>query len=71
MAHPMTTSQESRILALLQRGRCLSAIDCLRLIGCFRLAARVWHLRCQGHDIRARYVTSKGKRYAVYYLAAT
>ncbi len=66
-------TQRERVLALLKAGRCLSAIDALRLVGTNRLAARVFELREAGHDIRRRLVRVRTRdghaRIAIYYLA--
>lgn len=54
MAHlknSVTASQGARILAYLQAGNPLTAIQALDLFGCNRLAARVGDLRNEGHNI--------------------
>ena len=62
------------VLAHLKRGRVLSAIDALRIIGTARLAARVWDLRIKGWDIQTRRVRVRTRAghasIAVYYLPA-
>jgi len=44
-------TQYDRILEMLEAGESLTALDALREIGCFRLAARIGELREDGHDI--------------------
>ena len=63
-------TQNERVLELLQAGRCLSALDGMRLAGTARLAARVHDLRLRGWPVDTRLVTVRGKwgraRIAVY-----
>lgn len=65
----ITASQTARILAHLQSGKTLTPLQALRRFGCFRLGARVWDLKRDGHDIRSRLVEIDGKRVARYQLA--
>ena len=44
-------SQNKRILNYLKRGHRMTPMDALELFGCFRLAARVYDLRQEGHNI--------------------
>lgn len=44
-------AQSARILAHLQTGKAITAIEALRNFGCFRLAARIYDLRKEGHSI--------------------
>ena len=64
-------SQCSKILAYLKRGLAITAIEALKLFGCFRLSARIHDLRHkQGYDIiTERVLTSSGKYVAQYRLA--
>lgn len=62
------TSQNDAILdALRQRGS-LTPLEALQDFGCFRLAARIWELRLEGHLIECRWEKRGGKRYARYVL---
>jgi len=62
-------TQAGKILAYLQAGNRLTALEALQQFGCFRLAARIHELRNQGWQIAERMVeTSSGKRVAEYYL---
>ncbi len=45
----MTQSEE--ILTALKSGRALTPIDALEDFGCFRLGARIWDLKKDGHNI--------------------
>ena len=60
--------QCSRILAHLKTGATLTPIDALEKFGCFRLGARIWDLKKEGHDIRTRMIDINGKRVARYLL---
>ncbi len=62
-------TQAGKILAYLQSGHALTALEALRRFGCFRLAARIHELRRDGWQIAERMVeTANGKRVAEYYL---
>jgi hypothetical protein len=61
-------SQSQKILHWLRKGRKLTAIQALRMFGCFRLSARIKDLRNADWMISARMVTKNGKRYAEYSL---
>jgi hypothetical protein len=63
-------NQKARLLALLRyRGeQGVTPLDALNELGCFRLAARVWDLRLEGHLIVNEEIKVQGKRYARYVL---
>ena len=63
-----TQTQSDMILAALNGGRSLTAIDALNEFGCFRLAARVADLRGLGHQIETEFIEHDGKRFASYSL---
>jgi len=44
-------TQCERILSILESGESITAIDALRELGCFRLAARISDLKNDGHNI--------------------
>ena len=71
-SHPVKTEghdQNARILAHLQAGRTLTALEALEWFKCFRLASRVCDLRKAGHDVHKRTIkTNSGKSVAEYYL---
>lgn len=68
--HATSQSQNKQILAYLQAGNALTAIDALRLFGCFRLTSRIFDLTQLGVVIERRYITaSNGKRVMEYKLA--
>jgi hypothetical protein len=62
-------SQNDAILHALKFGRKLTPMAALRLFGCFRLAARIYELRKQGHLIIADSIEVNGKRFRCYWLA--
>jgi hypothetical protein len=60
-------TQAGKILAYLQAGYAITALDALQRFGCFRLAARIHELRREGWQITERMVeTANGKRVAEY-----
>jgi hypothetical protein len=62
-------TQAGKILAYLQAGNRITALEALQQFGCFRLAARIHELRNQGWQIAERMVeTSSGKRVAEYFI---
>ena len=61
-------AQSAGILRTLESGGRLTAIDALGRFGCFRLSARIYDLRKQGHEIEADTVEINGKHVAQYYL---
>ena len=62
-------TQEEQILKHLQIIGSLTPLEALNLYGCFRLGARIWELRNQGHDIKMELVQHGKKHYAKYTLA--
>ena len=64
----MRQSQEQRIIGYLATGRTLTPLKALRNFGCFRLGARIYGLRQQGHDITSRLVAIGDKKVAEYRL---
>jgi hypothetical protein len=62
-------SQNKRILNYLKRGHRMTPMDALELFGCFRLAARVYDLRQEGHNISKQIIElSNGVNVAEYSL---
>lgn len=66
-----TTAQSARILAYLRAGYSLNPLDALNRFGCFRLGARVWDLRREGHAIESKMVERNGKRFSEYWISGT
>jgi hypothetical protein len=62
----MTDTQTTAILTALREGAELTPLDALRRFGCFRLGARIWDLRHQGHSITSRWVEVNGARVKAY-----
>jgi hypothetical protein len=61
--------QADAILAALQQGTALTALDAIKYFGCMRLGARVYDLKKQGYQIKSQMVTvPSGKRVAQYSL---
>ena len=52
----------------MQTHESITALDALKLCGCFRLAAIIWLLREDGYDIETRLVGEGSKKYAEYRL---
>lgn len=65
------SDQGSRILDYLKAGNRITPIESLNLFGCFRLGARIWDLKKQGHNIESTMVKlNNGKRVASYRLVS-
>ena len=62
-------AQADRILDYLATGRRINPMVALKRFGSFRLGARIWDLKHDGHDIRAERVKRRGKTFAEYWLA--
>lgn len=62
-------TQNRQILAHLQSGKRLTGLDALSLFGCFRLGARIYDLKQDGHAINSRSIsTENGKRVSEYWI---
>lgn len=62
-------TQAAQILAHLKAGKAITPLDALSQFQCFRLGARIYDLRSEGHDIAKRMVeTPSGKKVAEYSL---
>lgn len=61
-------SQSAHILAYLREGHSLTPLEALNRFDCFRLGARIWDLKREGHDILTEMVEVNGKRVASYRL---
>ena len=62
-------SQTQRILRHLKKGRPITPLEALQRFGCFRLGARIWELRRDGHRIERQMVRRNGKHWARYVMA--
>jgi hypothetical protein len=60
-------TQNEMVLRHLKRAT-LDPLTALERYGVFRLGARVWELKREGHDIRSRLVEQNGKKFARYLL---
>ena len=66
-------TDKERILKHLQENGSITPLEALERYGCYRLGARVWDLRHDGHDIATEIVEGKDRngdpmRYAKYTL---
>ena len=62
-------TQEKMILAYLQYGKRITALEALNLFGCFRLASRINDIRNKGIEIKSEYITlENGKRVKQYWI---
>jgi hypothetical protein len=62
-------SQNKLILAYLQYGKSLTALEALEIFGCFRLASRISDIKSQGIEIKSEYITLwNGKRVKRYWI---
>ena len=59
-------TQDQQILDYLKSGKTLTPLVALEKFGCFRLSARIFNLREEGHAIITKNVTRKGKTFAEY-----
>ena len=59
-------SQNSKILAHLKEGKSITPIGALNKFGCFRLSARIYNLKNDGHKIDCKMITKQGKQFASY-----
>ena len=65
----MTETQTAQILAHLKTGRSITPLDALDWFGCFRLGARIYDLKQDGHPIYREMVeVAPRKRVASYTL---
>jgi hypothetical protein len=63
-------SQSAQILAHLREGNAITPLEALNRFGCFRLGARIWDLKREGHEIHTEMVEiGSDKRVARYRLA--
>ena len=66
----MSETQNQQILEHLKKGLTITPLLALNLFGCFRLSARIYDLKQDGHDIIKRTITSDhgDKHFAEYTL---
>ena len=63
----MPMNQNDMILVALKNGERITPLTALENFGCFRLSARIWDLRNEGHPIKTKHVSTKqGKVIAEY-----
>tara|TARA_R100000152_G_C6778887_1_gene209972 strand:+ start:1237 stop:1440 length:204 start_codon:yes stop_codon:yes gene_type:complete len=61
-------TQNEMILVALKNGEKVTPLSALQHFGCFRLSARIWDLRNEGHPISKKTIsTPQGKTIAEYY----
>ena len=61
-------TQHEKVLYDLLEGRTITPLDALNKYGCFRLAAVIFDLKAEGHDIATKMVSNGKKRFAEYKL---
>jgi hypothetical protein len=61
-------TQNTQILNYLREGYAITPMEALNQFGCFRLGARIYDLKRQGHPIQSVRVTSNGKTFSQYFL---
>ena len=54
-------TQKEMVLKYMKQGYKITALDALRDIGCFRLAARINELRNEGHKIKSKQISRLGR----------
>jgi hypothetical protein len=64
------TSQNDKIIKHLKMGKTISPLEAMGVLGVYRLAARIFELRQDGHNIvKTIKDDGQGRTYAEYYLA--
>lgn len=64
-----TETQSAQILAHLKSGKTITPLEALSEYGCFRLGARIWELKQDGHPISGDMVElPSGKHVKRYHL---
>lgn len=63
-------TQTQQVLAMLQQGMALTQADAAKLVGCWRLGARIHELRRAGYRIITVSEAHQGGRHARYVLEA-
>jgi hypothetical protein len=62
-------TQSEKVLKHLQSGKTITPLEALGIYGVYRLGARIWDLRDQGHDIdKLMKNDGMGRTYAEYFL---
>lgn len=61
-------SQNEKILTYMRKQGGITAMDALKLCGCFRLSARIHDLRRDGHRIVTETVRRNNSNFAQYWL---
>ncbi len=64
-------SQNAKILERLRFGISLTSADARAMLGCDRLAARIFDLRRVGWQIDTDFIYRNGKRFACYSISAS
>ncbi len=54
-------SDKDRLLAWLKSGRTITPLEAMNELGCYRLGARIWDLRRDGHTIITTMVETKDR----------
>ena len=60
-------TQTDQIIDLMKSGHKLTALDALKQVGCFRLAARIAEVKAMGYPVSSDWVETDGKRYKRYF----
>ena len=66
-------TQKTRILNHLDNQNSITPLEALNKFGCMRLAAVIWTLKDEGHNIKTKTICNKdsGKSYASYHKVTT
>lgn len=62
-----TKSQRQKIMAFLEAGNKLTALDALKKFQCFRLASRIHELKKAGYPVVSQKIELNGKKVSQYY----
>ena len=63
-------SQKNAILAYMKAGNGITAMDALRLCGCFRLSARIADIKKLGYAVKTESINVEGGKYVARYSLA-
>lgn len=61
-------TQNELVLDYMERGHKITPLRALEKFGCFRLSARIYDLKQQGHTISDKLVTVRNKTFSQYWI---
>lgn len=61
-------TQQEKIMHHMKTGKSINPIQALNMFGCFRLAAVIFAIKSEGHNVKTEIVYKNKKHYAKYNL---